>query len=134
MIELKTRLSYIGGISAFILNQNEIRSVWVNKKSGITSVTDFDELYEQLFDDLDMEELEREPSDLLSIDAPSRNRILNFLNSVRGVDEAIKSDRRLRDPSRLLISDSWRNLEVSCEKALEISAVQEAMRQEGRTP
>ena len=134
MIELQTRLSYIGGISEFILNQDEIRSVWINKKLGITSLMDFDELFVQLFDDLDMEELEREPSDLLSMDAPSRNRILNFLNSVRDVDKAIENDRRLRDPSRLLTSDSWRNLEVACEKALEISAVQEAMRQEGRTP
>jgi len=134
MIELQTRLSYIGGISEFILNRDEIRSVWVNKKLGITSVMDFDELFVQLFDDLDMEELEREPSDLLSIDAPSRNKILNFLNAVRDVDNAIESDCRLRDPSRLLISESWRNLEVACEKALGISAVQEAMRQEGRIP
>jgi hypothetical protein len=129
MIELQTRFSYIGRISAIILNQDEIRSVWINKKSGITSVTDFDELYEQLFDDLDIEELERGQSDLLIIDVLSRNEILNFLSAVRDVDKAIESDSLLRNPSDLLTSEAWKKFEGACEKALEIPAVQEAMRE-----
>lgn len=134
MIELQIRLEYIGWISKFILDQEAIHSVWIGKKKGVTSVTDFDELYEQLFDDLDIEELERDPSQLLSVDVLSRNEILNFLSAVRDVNKEIESDPLLRNPSKLLISEAWKKFKAACEKALRIPIVQEAIRQEGRTP
>lgn len=40
MIDPIIRLSYIGWASQFVLNKEEIYSVWVNKKQGITSVTE----------------------------------------------------------------------------------------------
>lgn len=65
---------------------------------------------------------------LSSIDVTSRNRIIDFRNAFREVDKTIENDPALRDPARLLNSDSWSKFKITCEKVLEIPAVQEAMR------
>ena len=127
MIELKVRLSYIGRISKFILDEELIWSVWVNKKNDITSVTDFDELYEQLLGDLDMEELERDLPNILVVDVFSREKILNFLATFREVDGKINTNKELRDPSILLKSGIWKKFQVTCAVVLELPLIQKAM-------
>lgn len=100
------------------------------QKKGITSVTDFEEYYVQTFEYLDMDEFERDLPSLDWIDIASRNKLLDFLNAVRDVDNAISGNRSLRDPALLLASDSWRNFEAVCQQALTVPAVQEALKSE----
>jgi hypothetical protein len=128
MIEPQTRLSYLGRISKFVLDEKGIAAVWVHKKKGITSVTEFDELYVQLFDDLAFGEFENELPGLPKIDLASRNKIVDFLNALRYVDNEIEANSQLREPAKLLSSEPWKKFKVTCEKVLEIPAVQEALR------
>jgi hypothetical protein len=130
MIDPVIRLSYIGWASQFVLNKEQIASVWVDKKKGVTSVTEFDELYEQLFDDLDMDEFERDLPSLDMVDTDSRNKLIDFLNGVRDVDNAIKGTSSLQDPARLLESNPWKSFEAVCQRALTVPAVQEALKSE----
>lgn len=128
MIELQTRLEYIGWIAEFVSDEKRIASVWVHKKKGITSVTEFDELYVQAFDDLALDEFEGELPGLPKIDLASRNKIIDFLNALRYVDKEIEANSQLREPARLLSSEPWKKFKTTCEKVLEIPAVQQAMR------
>jgi hypothetical protein len=128
MINLQTRLSYIGRISEFVLNREAIFSVWVHRKNGITSVTNFNELYEQLFDDLDMNELERDLPKLEEVDSTTRNRILKFLNVFCRVDKEIEASPSLRDPAALLKSDIWKQFELACRAVLKMPLIQAAMK------
>jgi hypothetical protein len=129
MIELNVRLCYIGDISKFVIDRHKIASVWIDKKNGITSVTDFDELYEQLFGDLDMSELERDLPKLEEIDPITRDRIFEFLKVFRMVDKKVTTIPSLSDPRILLKSDVWKQFELACKAVLEMPLIQTAMKE-----
>lgn len=77
-----------------------------------------------------MDEFERDLPSLGWIDIVSRNKLLDFLNAVRDVGNAINGNRSLRDPEKLLASEPWKSFEAICQRALTVPAVQEALKSE----
>ena len=72
-----------------------------------TSVTDFDELYEQIFDDLDSGFFQTELSKYLPDRGEMNTALSNFLESLRQVDRERTATIELRDPWTLLASEQW---------------------------
>lgn len=110
MIPDEIWLRYIYELSGFIVDEPTLRSVWIDRKSGITSVVSFDELFEQLFDDLDSDHKIKELDRIFINDAEKGNAIREFLSAVIQVDEDIQRNPSLGNPESLLASNSWKRL------------------------
>lgn len=94
------------GYAALVNDEALLRRAWLEHDTSETSVTDYDELYEQIFDDLDADNLEAEMLRLL--DPTRAGAIRRFLAAIRGGNRVIESDNRYVDMGTLLASDVWR--------------------------
>ena len=96
--------------SRFIIDDLSVRRAWVEGDFSRTSVTGVDELYEQIFDDLDSDALERELGTHFADDASKGLALTAFLEKLRAVDTARSNDKRLMSPTVLLRSTEWSEL------------------------
>lgn len=87
-----------------------LHSAWVNGDRSETSVTDFDELYEQIYDDLDSEEMFRR----VAADSSAPRRLITtigrFLDQLGRCNRAVEEREEMRDPDILLRSEEWTQL------------------------
>ena len=90
---------------------------------------DFDELYEQLFDDLDSDEFEKRLPQLFVANPEYSTCMSGFLAAVRAVDESITTSPTLRDPGNLLESRVWAALREASRRVLEIPAIDKLMQE-----
>lgn len=119
MISDKVWLSYIRRICAFVLDEKKVRSVWLDKKKGVTSVTGFDELYEQLFDDLDSENKEKELGRIFVGRPDAKKSIIRFLLAIKKIDQLRVSSKQYLDIESLLNSADWTDFQAACRHVLE---------------
>jgi hypothetical protein len=99
----------------FVANETAVRRVWIDREPGITSVGDFDELFEQVFDDLDADALSPE---MLADDEESQ-AIVVFLEALRQASDAHPTVGPA-DAEAFLASPEWRSLNSAARSALEI--------------
>jgi hypothetical protein len=110
---LETWLPQIIGY-AELISGDDLWKVWVDKKEGVTSVTDFDELYEQIIGDLDSENLMKESEKMLPDNPRLRLALRTFMLRFDEVDKEFNSNKL--SLKELLSSASWSDLKkVSCE-------------------
>lgn len=112
MIEFRTWLPQIVGYCEFVIDDVGVRQAWVNHDFSKTSVTNFDELYEQIFDDLDGENFVANLHRYLPHSERMRNAIAGFFASLRGVDSS-------RNTLDILDSDQWQLVRTSALAVLE---------------
>lgn len=110
MIPFQTWLTQIVEYGRFIADSLGVRRAWVEGDLSRTSVTDFDELYEQVFDDLDSDTFEEELGVHLPTDDAARQVLKEFLGELRFIDSVRSRDGKLRSPATLLGSDEWSRL------------------------
>lgn len=85
-----------------------LRRAWVTEREIIiTSATDFDELYEQIFDDLDSDLFQTEIAKHLPDNTELGAAIIEFLEAIRNTDSQRSCDQTLMDAQTLLDSASW---------------------------
>lgn len=110
MIPFQTWLSQIVGYCHFVADALAVRRAWISEDYSQTSLTDFDELYEQIFEDLDSDELEKQLSANLQHEPEAQELIRAFLQQVRVVNARRDSDPALRSSAELIESSEWGRL------------------------
>lgn len=118
MIPYPTWLSQILGYCHFVTDSVGVRRAWIDGDFTRTSVTDFDELYEQIFDDLDSDAFERELATYLVEDKRAIGALCSFFDAIRGADVARKKEAGLRNSKNLLRSEEWFLIVSAAEKVL----------------
>ena len=119
MISDRIWLNYIRRTCTFILDERKLRSVWLDHKSGVTSVTNFDELFEQLFGDLDSENKEKELDRIFVARIDAKKSIIQFLRAIKKIDQQRFSSKSYLNLENLLNSTDWTNLQTACRYVLE---------------
>jgi hypothetical protein len=99
----------------FVADEPLVRRVWVNQEPGLTSVGHFDELFEQVFDDLDADALSPE---MLANNREEARVIGAFLDAMRRASDAHPTVRP-GDAAAFLASPEWRSLNSIARSALE---------------
>lgn len=111
MINFHTWLSQIIKYCAFIADRPGLLEAWINRDFSHTSVTDFDELYEQIFDDLDSDTFDAQLETHLSTHTAARESLSRFLGTLRKVNQLREQHTDLRNPHTLLQSAEWDEVE-----------------------
>jgi hypothetical protein len=109
VIPFHTWLSQVVGYCHFVADDRAVRRAWVNRDYSQTSITDFDELYEQIFDDMDSDALEKDLSTYLPDDSGARDDIATFLQQIREISDQ-QEQGGLRSAADLLDSKAWGRL------------------------
>ena len=97
----------------FVLDQEGLRRAWIGRNLSETSVSDFAELYEQVFDDLDSFAFVGRIDRFLPDRPEQAAAVEDFLRALDAVNEAHESRPELCDRERLLSSEPWRGLAVA---------------------
>jgi hypothetical protein len=118
MIPFDTWLSQIVIYCRFVLDTVGLRRAWVEGDALRTSVTGFDELYEQIFDDLDSDGMERQLAMQLSNDSAARQALSGFLESLRNVGDLRQTRSELQSAAALIRSPEWQNVERAAREVL----------------
>lgn len=118
MISFDTWLPQIVGYCKFITDEAGLTRAWVNRDYSHTSVTDFDELYEQIFDDLDSDACEMDLIANLPDDMVGRDAISAFLKTLREFNLHVERVDCSKQLERILLSKEWRRVVVSAELVL----------------
>ena len=119
MIDFKTWLLQIMGYCEFVVDDVALRQAWVNRDFSETSVTNFDELYEQVFDDLDADRFAVNLATYMPNAAPARTAVAAFLTSLKEMDQTRSENPELLNSSVLLDSGQWQRVRSSALIALE---------------
>jgi len=104
----------------FVADDAALRRAWIGGDFSSTSLTDFDELFEQVFDDLDSDGVERELDQHLPDDDAGKEALGQFLQALRAADEQRRHDIRLLQPSELLSSIPWQGVVRAGQIVLEV--------------
>ena len=129
MIDLETWLPQIVTTCELVASSDAFTRTWLEGNRVITSIIDFEELYEQIFGDLDSDACLVKFGK--TIDDETCEAVSVFLASLRVVDAKREADSELRDhPVLLLKSEEWRNASQAARAV--ISLPQVAMHRSGR--
>lgn len=107
MIDLQEWLRQIVGYTSFVLDQQLIREAWISGDHSKTSVTNFDELFEQVFDDLASQKMVQRFQRELPEEGQKNRAVNAFLNALLTVDAELNRRPELKDASSLLASPHW---------------------------
>ena len=114
MIERSVWMDQMRRYVRFVADEAAIRRAWIGAER-LTSATDFDELFEQIFDDLDADGLEQQ---MLGEGDAEAQALRGFLEAMRHASET-QSTTTL--PSvEFLESREWRELHSSAVSALKV--------------
>lgn len=121
MIEFRTWFCQIVTTCELISSGDALQRTWIGRERLVTSITDFGELYEQVFGDLDSDAC-------LANFSPIMNRetflaVERFLATIKVIDSRIAEDPTLEEPRRLFAEPIWKTLR---ETAAMIIALPEA--------
>ncbi|KMZ13537.1 hypothetical protein BHUM_01452 [Candidatus Burkholderia humilis] len=109
MIEVETVwIPQILAYAEIVLERESIQDCWVHCNCKSTSVTSFDEMIEQIFDDLDSDSLLETARSDANISLKIVNSIDELLIAIKKVDEAKESGSLANAPESLLASALWR--------------------------
>lgn len=106
MIPLETWCIEIVGYAELISTPGIIERAWLGQDRTATSVVNFDELYVQIFDDLDSDSLERKYIES-GVSPRLRAELTAFLDALRSVDTQRAVDPMLSSDATLLQSAVW---------------------------
>jgi hypothetical protein len=118
MIEADVWLEQIRRYVRFVADEPAVRGIWVFRRKGVSSVTDFDEMIEQVFDDLDSDALETEM--LAKVSDAERSRLGQFIAALRAADKAHPKVRTPVECAAFLSSPEWATLNASAISALPV--------------
>jgi hypothetical protein len=108
MITLDIWLPQILNYCILITDDNAVKRAWFEGNFSDTSVSSFDELYEQIFDDLDSDNFELESVGLREELVRSIRGLLRSLHEV----DAMIENTNASQPEDIIVSTQWRDLKI----------------------
>ena len=84
---------------AALVRDQQLEDQWLGRSATLTSVTSPNELYVQVFDDLDADRIWADARQNAELSPQARDAIDRFLTALRSIDEA--------DAVKLMSSDAW---------------------------
>ncbi len=126
MIDFEIWLPQIVGYCEFVVDDMRLRQAWIKRDFSETSVTDFDELYEQIFDDLDASNFAVNLHRYLPSSGRIAITIIEFIETLQKTDRIRTENSDLLDSTVLLDSVQWQLVRNSA------FAVLNAVKHEGR--
>lgn len=118
MIEFDTWLPQILGYCEFVCSDASVRKAWIDSDVSGTSITSFDELYEQIFDDLDADHFQPNLHKHLARNLLLSNAVSLFLDQVKSLDSIRTLKPDLKNMTKLLDSEEWQELRETAEAVL----------------
>ena len=115
MIELSVWLENVIGTCDLIHKNNLLEKVWLDKSADITSITEPDELFEQIFHDLDADNFEHSPEFVNNCEKSLKESIIKFLESLRVFEKLVDDDLDLIKLKILLAKEEWHNVKIAAE-------------------
>ena len=100
---------------ATVIADGELEPAWTQGNSRRSRVASFDELYEQVFEDLKAEAVLHELAAHLPGEVERQEAIASFLRALAQVRLQVASFPELRDSRRLFASRSWAHLRGAAE-------------------
>jgi hypothetical protein len=122
MIEFQTWIEQMIRYCHLICDDSILKNAWIDHIIGITSVTDFEELYVQIFDDLDADNFRLELPTHLKDNLPLCEAVIFFLDSIREFDVERDGSSQLTDPSVFLASRQWKAVQSSALAVIALSS------------
>ena len=113
MIEYDVWIDGIVSTCQLISDEEVFRKAWLENDKSITSIINYDELYEQIFDDLDSDAYERLLPSMEKLSDNKRKLISRFLCSLREFDKETEQDEQFKSPDTLLGSVEWNKVRVA---------------------
>ena len=117
MIPFDVWIEQITRYARFVADPNAAKRPWIDGDLSRTSISGFDELYEQVFDDLDSDRLETEMLAHLA-SAEQRQAVAAFLEALRQMDREWSADPKLNSAAGLLGSPSWQRVRHAASRVL----------------
>jgi hypothetical protein len=113
MIPADRWVEQIVSYAKFVCDRAAVQKAWVWGDCSDTSISNFDELIEQVFDDLDSDEMEKVALTEEHAAAAYSLELRGFLDALRKIDFARSVESRLLDDQVLLQSDRWSLVEAA---------------------
>jgi hypothetical protein len=111
MIDLRdVWLPQIIAYAEFIEEDGAVRAAWIDGDRSQTSVTDFDELMEQVFGDADAKEQLKLAVVEFGDDAMLVMRLAEFIEGLECVDRVVVDTEIDSDPAKILALPEWLSL------------------------
>lgn len=101
------------GTAEFLTDSGLVERVWLNGDRTITSITSFNELYEQLFDDLDSGNYAESHGKSAILSEAQRQAVASFLCAVRDFDDEPFIMNGREDSAAILCSTAWAVIQSS---------------------
>lgn len=112
MISYEGWVEQVVSYAQFVADEQGVRRAWIEGDFSLTSVTGFDEFFEQIFDDLDSDCFRQRMDANQRISLRAHSLMVEFLDQVTAIDRVRSDDMRLGAASELLDSEEWANLVV----------------------
>lgn len=101
----------------FITDQDMIENVWLRGETGLTSVTDYGELIEQIFGGLDsssiVEDLSSPPMDKELV-----HRITDFIHTLDKMDRTTFTHNGITE-EQILLSNEWKYIQSLAKRVID---------------
>ena len=95
---------------AAIIADGELEAAWLHGPSRRSRVASFDELYQQVFEDLEAEAVLPELRTHLPGQVERQEAIATFLRAIAHLHLQVEADPALRTPRRLVATNAWTHL------------------------
>jgi hypothetical protein len=110
MIIFEKWISQILGYAQFVSDDKGVKSAWIDGDFSCTSITNFDELYEQMFGDLDSGGFINRLNEFLPNSIEECKALSEFITSIIEIDEMMGQNKGGLSPIDLIQSDQWGRL------------------------
>lgn len=119
MIQFSDWFRQIVTTCELIASEDALERKWVAHEVGITSIIDFEELYEQVFGDLDSEACLKKFGGIMQ--AESISAVKSLLTALRANDALIMNRAELKRPSELFQHEYWVALKDAAQAVILLS-------------
>lgn len=116
MIKLEVWIDGIYSTAELVAEDGLFERVWLKNDTSITSITEPDELFEQIFDGLDADAFEKSEEFKHQLDYSQQSKISLFLQELRKLEEFIKTHNLNDEPLNVLSSLLWAELKIAAKK------------------
>src|SRR5579862_6240149 len=119
MVDFEYWLDGVVGTCESIESESELHKVWIDGDDSITSIYDYDELYEQITGDLLFDTSLREFAARIG-DEATMQTLAGFSQALKTLDQSIEANQELRNPAALLSSREWATFRESARQVVEL--------------
>jgi hypothetical protein len=132
VIDFEIWLDQVIGYCEFICHKQALRRAWIEGDRTITSIYAYDELYEQLIGDMDLDSLVEQFAPKIANEEAIQT-LRAFSKAIHRLDTQIDSHSKLQSSRHLLDSNAWAAFSTSASQVMATPYIQ-AFRECRKTP